>query len=189
MLFDGDILPSMAQFPAFDKTFRNYAKGEAWAALLGPVFSPRRLYDAHFAWRSDLERMGDREAELDGEPDHYKQAGLLAFWLRRESPVVEFNDLQQTIGEEGGLYPSEEEKRDLLTKYGSEYLAFDFGFQLCQYYVSAELDGGIDDAAPAVTREYLQDICYFLKFKHVSPHSLYLIYRSLFLACIRPSGA
>ena len=32
-----------------------------------------------------------------------------------------------------------------------------------------------------VSMEYIESVCHFLKFKQVSPHALYLIYKSLFV--------
>lgn len=49
--------------------------------------SRRRLSDAFHFWVDDLHRVG--EIELAGaDPDHFKRAAHLAYWLRRSTPVV-----------------------------------------------------------------------------------------------------
>lgn len=97
------------------------------------------------------------------------------------APIVEYNDLIQAV--EGGeaIYEDEKMARTLIYEYGMEYIAFDFGFQICFYYESDRVDRKGEFRKPMLTPDYLKDICHMLKFKHVSPHSIYLIYRSMLL--------
>lgn len=146
-----------------------------------PRLSLRRLNDAHCAWLGDLTRVDDHEKALDGL-DHLKQCGHLAYWLRRSAPVIDYIDMTTSgaIAEDGDLYADEAEVREFLDSYGNEYLAFDFGLQICSYYEMHRTDGHARAAAPALTRAYLKDVCHLLKFKNVSPHALYMVYKSLF---------
>lgn len=72
--------------------------------------------------------------------------------------------------------------RRRLQAYGNEYLAFDFGFRLAREYEIAkrkELGLNADILSPDV--EFIDDLCYFLKFKSVSPHAIFCIYQALLM--------
>jgi hypothetical protein len=135
------------------------------------------ILEAHTQWRGDLERISEFELN-DGIPDHFKQAGHLAYWLRRCKPIYELN--------ENKSYPPAGTKEDvdfttdgqeLLLKYANEYLAFSLGYHICLLHT-------ITDEKEAkefrIDKNYLEIVCQFLRNKNVSPHALYLIYRSLF---------
>ena len=159
------------------------AKLEASRGLLAPVMSETRLADAHYAWRDDISRLEGRERHLVDGADHFKQCANLAYWLRRMSPVIEYKDLSVLV--EGGedMFPDERDRRDIFSKYGMEFLAFDFGFKICQYYELEKLDSP-RPYSPALSGEYLVDVCHMMKFKHVSPHAMFLVYKSI--SCLSP---
>lgn len=148
-----------------------------------PKFVVQRLYDAHSAWLDDLQRVGDREPSLDEGLDHFKQCGHLAFWLRRTSPIVEMIDSTQNIADAPGwpLTDMERKFRDLLFAYHNEYLAFDFGYQICRYHEIAKSGGSSRASSLVPTVDYYTTMCHFLKWKTVSPHAVFLIYKSLFV--------
>jgi hypothetical protein len=181
MIIDSKTLPSMAVFADFKSNFEAHVKLEVARALLSPVLSLPRLHDAHYAWRDDMLRLEERETKLTEGPDHFKQCANLAYWLRRMSPIVEYHDLAALVEGTDDLYPDEIERREILSKYGTEFLAFDFGFKICQYY---ELEKIVTPktSAPKLSKDYIIDVCHMMKFKHVSPHSMFLIYRSLFIS-------
>ena len=179
MQIDNKTLPSLAAFDKFKILFETHAKQVTRGALLTPKFSLRRLQDAHYAWLDDLSRVTEREKKLAGGLDHSKQCGHLAYWIRRENPIIDYDDWH-TIQEDSHLYEDESQRRDFIAKYGSEFIAFDFGFQICSYYALERRDNPLL-TQPKLSMAYLTDVCHMLKFKHVSPHSLYLIYLSLFL--------
>jgi hypothetical protein len=70
---------------------------------------------------------------------------------------------------------------DQLFGYKNEYLAFDFGFQICKYHEIAKPGGSSRATVLRPPVEYYQIACHFLKYKTVSPHAIYLLYMSLFL--------
>lgn len=151
-------------------------------ARLVPVLSAHRLFDAHLQWRQDLERVSRFELR-DKEPDHYKQSGHLIYWLRRASPVIEWVDETGNIGDAEG-YPilsAEQEFRELLMKYGNEYLSFDLGYRICRYFEESRVDSPIDPGERPLTTDYILTVAHFLKVKNVSPHALFLVLRSLFI--------
>ena len=71
--------------------------------------------------------------------------------------------------------------RDLLFGYCNEYLAFDLGYQFCRYYEINKAGGSQRATTLILDEDYLRTTCHFLKYKQVSPHALYLLYKSLFL--------
>lgn len=150
-------------------------------ALLSPIFSEARLRDAHRAWLADLARIRGAEPNLkEAGLDHFKQCAHLAYWLRRKSPIVDYEDWAAKVEGLGDLYSDEVQRRDLLRRYGEEFLAFDFGYKICLYYEMERLENPRSEP-PALTLTHLIDICHMLKFKNVSPHALYLIYKSIFM--------
>lgn len=179
MRVDSNTLPSMAAFDKFKEQFENHVKTEVIKAILIPVLSEPRLMDAHYAWQEDVARLVDREKNLTDGADHFKQCANLAYWLRRMAPVIEYRDIAAEIEGCEDLYEDEKERRKLLRNYGAEFLAFDFGFKICQYYELEKLDSP-RPFAPSISGEYLIDVCHMMKFKHVSPHSMFLVFKSLF---------
>jgi hypothetical protein len=168
----------------FMGTYNGYVTEVLAQARLFPRVSPPRLLDAYGAWRNDLKRVELNEPKLHDGLDHFKQCGHLAFWIRRMSPLVETVDLTENIADAPGNPLTENEKkfRELLYGYANEYLAFDFGFQFCKFYEIHKKEGSSDRAKKIIlTPDYYKTICDFMKYKSVSPHSLFMIYKSLFL--------
>jgi hypothetical protein len=93
---------------------------------------------------------------------------------------VEFVDLD--FGDaEMPMKPQERALRNLLKGYANEYLAFDFGYQICAYYEIENKEKPSPRAGSlALSPDYYQMISHFMKFKNVSPHAMHLIYKSLF---------
>jgi len=100
------------------------------------------------------------------------------------APIVEAIDTTKNLGDSAGypLSPDEIAFRELLLGYCNEYIAFDYAFQICKYYELGKVPPSSRAAAVALSREYYQTMCHFLKYKNVSPHALHLIFKSIFLA-------
>lgn len=165
------------EFLAF---YSEYSEDILHLARLFPRLSRPRVLEAHGAWTKDLERVGANENKLQDGLDHFKRAGHLAFWLRRMSPIVEFVDETTNIadGAEYDLMKHEHEFRDLMAGHANEYMAFDIGFQYCKFYelsVGSKIAEGIE-----LSEDYIRTTCHFMKYKQVSPHALFMIYKSLF---------
>jgi hypothetical protein len=163
----------------FARFFAEFAERTFAQAGLKPTLSIQRLDEAHGAWCNDLRRVEDREKNLTDGLDHYKQAGHLAFWLRRFCPVID------SICMLNGATPNVEQEswRGYLYSYSNEHLAFLLGFNICRFY--EKFRSNRYDAPRAfevkVNGEYLTTICHFLKYKTVSPHAMTMIYKSIFL--------
>jgi len=175
-----DTLGTMVTRDGFKRVFSTYAMAVLGEARLYPRLSLPRICDAQSAWSSDLEHLHTREPHLGDGPDHFKQCGLLAFWLRRLSPVVEVVDLDFG-NSELPMTKDQLDFRELLFGYCNEYLAFDLGYQFCRFYEVEQVEKPSERARSLLpSLAYCKTICHFIKFKTVSPDAMHLIYRSLF---------
>lgn len=166
------------KFISFISEFTEKALAEAG---LFPRLSLARLIEAKGAWKNDLHRVGGNEPKLENGLDHFKRAGHLAFWLRRALPIVEYVDTTQNLGDAEG-YPLDEQQkkfRELIAAYGNEFIAFEIGYQFCKYY---EVAAGSERASNLILGEdFIRTTCHFFKFKSVSPHAMFMVYKSIFL--------
>jgi hypothetical protein len=154
--------------------FEKVAKeNKCWVAM-----SDARLDEARILWMDDVVRMriapGDTQTASLDEPDHFKQSGHLAYWLRRRI-------VANAIRESDGGEPTDAIKKFIL--YGAERCSFYVGYLICLGFATSHLHGRQRQDVLArieLTTEYQYDVAVLLKHKNVSPHALYLIYRSLF---------
>lgn len=171
-----------------------YRETVSGGSHLSPMISRYLLKETFSLWRKDLRRVS--HMELNGsELDHFKQAAHLCYWLRRSSPISDFAD---HLPDGAALSDKQKDVRDLIFRYGNEFAAFDVGYRLCRFFEAKRDDvtamllmtGPTSEeqqkALSAITQfvleeDYVKTICHFLKEKNVSPHALYLIYRSLFM--------
>ncbi len=78
------------------------------------------------------------------------------------------------------LPPEAEKAREFFNDYIHEYLAFNIGYHVSLFYVINSKDS--DRKIPhIINASYLNDVCYLMKYKSISPHAMNMIYRSLFL--------
>ena len=142
---------------------------EAQFGCYVPKMSESAIEDAYSCYMEDIARM---DSKMPTQPDHFKRAGIIAYWLRRHAPVFGFKLCDDMA--------SKKQKRiqeELLIEYGHVYLAFAFGYKLCLFFVREDTGG---KTMPELDLKYIQSICYLMKYKSISPHSLGFIYRSLF---------
>ena len=142
-------------------------------------FSATRLEEARLLWVRDTGRI---DIDSDTTPDHFKQAGFLVYWLRRRG-VVNFARRVKPIA---GI---EEQDHFLLSP--NEIASFLVGFRLSLFFASKHLIDerdhiGHDLQGLTFDSSLKFDIATLLKHKNVSPHSLYLILRTLFYQLPRP---
>jgi hypothetical protein len=149
-----------------------------------PVLSDYWISQAHYRWTKDINSVREKEY-AGGTLDHFKSAGFLCYWLRRCPPLSELTtNLDTTFA---GIRHREPNK--LLIQYGNVFAAFDIGLRICRYWESARTDIAYPDAVREAMMklsipqrsEYISDICYTLAEKNISPHSLNMLYKSLFL--------
>jgi len=144
-----------------------------------PVIQDKRLDDAWKAFRHDKKHLLDSlHSESNNQPDHFKLSGILAYWLRRFAPVY---DLEERVNYRmRGEAPDSWKK--LMEDYSSELAAFDLGLYICSGFEAGKQKNPSD--VPDIDEndfDYYKDVCFLLKRKNLSPHSLGMIYRSLFV--------
>jgi hypothetical protein len=146
--------------------------------VLNAEFDPMRLPHAHFFWTKDIERVakevGSQEGDLPKEPDIFKRCGFLSFWLRRTAPFIYAEAVR-------ALHHTREERswQELFSRFPNEMFAFDLPFRMAAMNYGAQR-ADLAIALAKLSYSYLHDVCHYLKTKPVSPHALYLIYKSLF---------
>jgi hypothetical protein len=133
--------------------------------------SKRRIREARELWLNEIQNM---KIAGGGEPDHFKQAGFLAYWLRRRVVISVVHEDTAFVGNPAQLQ---------FFQRPSEICAFLLGFRICLYFAAGR-------KATAEREEYLSSIeldnafiseaSVLLFEKQLSPHAMYLIYRSMF---------
>ena len=140
-------------------------------AKLWPKLNRPSLIDAYWAWNEDLRRVQDFE-RLDHGLDHFKMSGHLAFWLRRMTPIVDVTAVETNYQDsQSDITPEEQEWRDFLFGYVNEFMAFNIGLAICEYYTGKKA---------IYKKDYIKMICHMMRYKNVSPHAIILIYKSIF---------
>lgn len=155
------------------------------------VMSKRRLSEAHMLWQTDLARtLNEGISKATKKLDHFKHAAFLAFWLRRLNPINETQLLDEVNAVPVHLM---KDPRVQFFRYGNEMAALQIGFQICLFFECARnfpKGGNVESLGGAKRIDYLRqmrfpaellaDYAMILKHNSMSPHSLYLMYRSLF---------
>ena len=159
------------------------------------TLSDRRIGEAYDFWMEDVERVLERDVPPGTTAlDHFKNAAHLAFWLRRHIPI---NDITFRKDKLIVTHSAQGERADptqaqvQFMSYGNELCALFVGFYICLAYevcAMAERDTrrgkttvvsdaiGVRRLPPHFQAEYPR----LLKHKPMSPHALYMLYRSLF---------
>ena len=158
--------------------------------------SQTRLLEVWDFWNGDVRRtsiMGFSQIDratledynaADVELDHFKQAAFLSFWIRRLSPIIAVNEIAD---------PNIEHKRQQgrFFAFANEILAFNVAIQLCGYYEQQRWEGQgiarlprspIDVFAGRISSwQVMRDFVMIMRHKNMSPHALYLIFKTMFL--------
>ncbi|MEQ1707498.1 MAG: hypothetical protein ABL864_04120 [Terricaulis sp.] len=179
-LHNPDILELLEEGEAFANTITNEYFDVCCSWGFVPLVSEWRLLEARNFWLEDTGRML-RENMPEGTTalDHFKHAAFITFWLRRLVPI---NELMKVDGA-GPLTPDALQ----FVRYANEMCALHVGFQICLGFELArkiDLSPNINVIHAtedlAMASELVRDTVVYLKHKNVSPHALYLQFRSLF---------
>ena len=142
----------------------------------------RRLLEAQDYWAWDMSSMASTD-RIEGTspvvPCEFKHAAFLTYWLRRRVFVERVRKHSQLV--------CEQEKAEFYSNYATELMAFLIGIRLCAYHVAKKeataADKGKVVQLPALQRridfEIAREHAILLRHKNVSPHALYLTFRSL----------
>jgi hypothetical protein len=134
-----------------------------------------RVGEAHTYWLRDIKRVYDDPKAV---PDHFKRAGFLAYWLRRRQVVHHIGASAVDSADTADV--------DKFLINHNEFCAFTLGLRICHYFSLADrlrVEPDISDYLNSqnLDFDFLIDVSTLMKNKNVSPHSLYLIYRAIFL--------
>lgn len=155
------------------------------------------LGEAWVYWLSDLERVLVHDTDTEtAELDHFKHAAFLTFWLRRLKPLrfIFFDQLQSELEDER---PICERRQHWFASYGNEICSVRIGLILAYSYeirrmeaLISENDDEVNASAIAMRRRLIEyrgidpyfeaDFVTTLKHKNNSPHSVNLIFKSIF---------
>lgn len=144
-------------------------------AFLQPQYSADLLHDAYQSYLWDAKRLKENMPN-SCSPDHFKLSGYLAYWLRRNSPIVGWKNINKADEQ---ITEGAKRFREFIFEYGRVYYPFLLGYRICWFFEYNKKDMDLRLPQP-VTQDYINTVCYLMKYKSVSPHSLGLIYRSLF---------
>ena len=141
--------------------------------------SPTRLEEARLLWMRDTQRIA---IEGDTTPNHFKQAGFLVYWLRRRMVVAACRR---------GLVDEPTGEQDKFVLSANETCAFLIGLRISLYFDLKDKIDSSDHIGHELQEFSLEsalkfDVATLLKHKNVSPHSLYLIYRTLLYDLRKP---
>lgn len=112
-------------------------------------------------------------------PDNYLSAGALAFALQRFPPVEkvvnQFPDtgIPAVADEDSSVSPV-----FLFETYTAEFLAFNIGHALCEYFYNK---GNWRTFSEKEFLEYQESVLYLMKFTHIPPQAMGSIFRSLYV--------
>ena len=178
-------IDSLKDVEKFIPIMREHLEGILSIYSLSGKISEDRLREAHFYWMQDLNRVGGREYDGDHEnPDHFKHAAHLAYWLRRQKPISDLYVQETAVSliADMSIADAYREEHDFYYNYINEYFAFDVGFNIVLFY-ECKKKGSTLKLLDCLIRDwdYLACVCHFLNSKNVSPHALFLIFRTLFI--------
>ena len=127
------------------------------------IFVDEQVFDDVIRnYYQDLQRMAHNQGPSN--PDDYKQKAFYAFWIRKLKPIQTY---RQT--------PSKKEK---INNWANETVAIKIAI--------TELD--ICYGETDTSSNLMQDLLFYFRYKSVSPHSLYLIFASMYTVNCDPSA-
>ena len=136
------------------------------------VIHHRRTVDARDIWLDDCHR-ALKKLHSSTEIDEFKTAGFLSYWLRRRCVINEV-----TLSGPRDLTAAPSDLQIEFIKFSNEICAFVLGFHFC---VRFQARNEADARRIRLPHEFFRESAAFMNTKNVSPHSLYLIYRALFV--------
>lgn len=132
---------------------------------------------ARLSWLRDLDVL---EINGSGRPDHFKHAGILAYWLRRRAPLRSMKKVVEFDTEVG------KNRQRVFLEMSHELVAYMIGYDLARFANSRNEINKHDDISNIIRSKapnlsFAQDMCVLMKTKHISPHALMMIYRAIHL--------
>ena len=162
-----------------------------------PYISEYSCNLAYARFKEDCGRMHATELDGIGDLDHFKQVSFLVFWLRRFSPVYDVT--VETPDTTTRVRVRSEAPKEVEYFFLNQNISFDIGFRILRYWESmredsAEIYGrqvdvfdfkGLGDEIRY--KPLLKDLIRTLATKSISPHAIWMIYRTLFHQLLPPT--
>ena len=195
LLYDPNAIRNLKDRASFIEIIGQFYVKTAEAFGCSVSVSSRRLGEAYDFWIGDEARALHFGTEVETtELDHFKHAAFIAFWLRRLIPISDIwfdrdDRVAAIAGDADSTAPSEAQIR--FYRVGNELTALLVGFYIClgvetlqmtQRITRAGNTRVISDATGVrqIPGHFLTEYPKLMKHKNVSPHALYMVYRSLF---------
>ena len=163
----GDIFRKIENYDEFGQFVSDEFCRHAEKAFFIPQLCGNLLEEAHHCYMKDIDRM---EA-----PDYFELCGCLAYWLRRNNPVIEWDETKTKFQ----LNKEEKTYRNFLFDCGRQYHAFYLGYTMC-LALEHQRNPSSAKPLPQIDENYIRAACHLMKYKNISPHAMGFIYRSLF---------
>lgn len=139
------------------------------------VLSPSRLHEAQVLWTNDMNSMieGGKISHPTIEPCEYKHAAFLCYWLRRRLVVESSSRMDESL-----QVPNQD-----FNRFKSEFIALHVSLELLVYHVFGKnrKSAPIQRGSGVLPSEFVHEMLVLLHHKNVSPHSIYLIFKALFV--------
>lgn len=174
LLIEKDVFNNIETEDGFGELVKHGFDEDAHDAFLKLEYSVGLLHDAYQSYRWDTQRL-DKNMPNSESPSHFKLSGCLAYWLRRNSPIENW----KTTEEEHRITDDAKGLRKFISDYGRVYHPFMLGYRICWSFERNKEDGS-PFLSTTINANYINTVCYYMKYKSVSPHALGLIYQSLF---------
>lgn len=163
--------------------------------------SASRLLDTYDHWQGDVNRAASENFPENGIPldeeiqpielDHLKHAGFITFWIRRSVPI-------QNISKQSNPIKSVSDRMmQRFYAFSNELFAVRVGLGICLSYEARIVREEIEKSGKILTIDQrnqslfisrrlsnwnlIRDYLHILKHKNISPHAIYLIYKTLFI--------
>lgn len=193
LLFESGVIEKIKVRPVFQKAIVQFIQRTAEVFGCHVTLSARRLDEAHDFWIGDVKRtLNTATTEDTTELDHFKHAAFIAFWLRRLVPIndIYFLNESRVPSAAGADNTAPTDAQINFYRFGNELCALCVGFYICLAYETyAMAMREASDSTPviydgvgvkALPSNFLWEYPGLLKHKNVSPHGMYMLYRSLF---------
>ena len=146
---------------------------------LKPQYSDYLFHDAYQSYIWDIDRLKEnmKKDSKTMTPDHFKLCGYLAYWLRRNSPITRWDEVDGKSRHQ--MSKKEKQVREVIYDFGRAFSAFMVGYRIC-YFLEHNKESEESKLSRPIDESYIRAVCYCMQYKNVSPHALGLIYRSLF---------
>lgn len=176
----------------FVNFIQNFYLKEAGECGFNIEIGELKIKESYALWQEDVDRVLSHAIQNSDSLCEYKHAGFISYWLRRRQIITNINidssEHSKTISLEEH-FESLPNSMKTYAQFYNELSAFRLGLRISFHYFiiklkdigssKEEIESKINIIAKRV-KEIEVDMSVFLKQKNISPHALYLIYKTIF---------